>query len=242
MKKILLGLIVISLFVISGCNYQIIDNIGGPSSLKGYLESDLPNMNPEDIFPPNARLVRAVVIETPINCNDVELPEGAFNDCGIFNGYNVILKDTKEDYTATFSLILENFPYSGLDLIEEGYTCNFLFEGYKVKEVMVCEDETGTIIYEKKFEPNNQTLSPVFYSGSISEEEAVKIAMENGLEGGINGYKTELRLYKDIWTWQVSNTLDKGGSGGTYYENGKSLIIHAYTGEVVEELTWDLTA
>ena len=230
MKKILFGMLVISLFVISGCNYLIIENIGGPSSLKGYLESDLPNMNPEDIFPPNARLVRAVVIETPINCNDVELPEGASNDCGIFNEYNVILKDTKEDYTATFSLILENFPYSGLDLIEEGYTCNFLFEGYKVKEVMVCEDETGTIIYEKKFEPNNQTLSPVFYSGSISEEEAVKIAMENGLEGGINGYKTELRLYKDIWTC------------GTYYENGKSLIIHAYTGEVVEELTWDLTA
>lgn len=69
----------------------------------------------------------------------------------------------------------------------------------------------------------------------ISEETAIKIAAEAGLEKGIKEWKTELQLYHgkiNDYVWSVSNTLSK--------YNGQVVIIDARSGKVYQILDYQI--
>jgi hypothetical protein len=73
----------------------------------------------------------------------------------------------------------------------------------------------------------------------IDKNEVIKIAINNGLEEGIRAWSVSFHFYAggfDNYVWEVSNTLNHSNSGS----NGKTLIIGANNGEIVQSSNWTM--
>ena len=71
----------------------------------------------------------------------------------------------------------------------------------------------------------------------IARDEAISIAQNNGFEDGISEWSVTFHFYANEYNnyvWQISNTMYQSDSESS----GKSLIIEAGNGEIIESINW----
>lgn len=87
-----------------------------------------------------------------------------------------------------------------------------------------CEDDGGT------------DCDPAAY---IGVDVAICLAVEFGLDEGLEGYTASLLYNHGAKTacWNVQNVTDRSDSGAS---GGDWMLLHATTGELLEEGGWDI--
>lgn len=148
MNKILFGLLAISLLVISGCASSI--KIGGVQTLKQYYTHE-PLKEGQNYMPLD--LAARAKIADKYKCSDVQLPEGVSNDCYIFGGDTITLVD-EDGYSREYSTSFGQIPDYLFDVLQEGDTCNFIFDRY-IKGDIIDVNECDEISMEE-LEENKQ--------------------------------------------------------------------------------------
>jgi len=104
-------------------------------------------------------------------------------------------------------------------------------------------DDNGNLITERGTSGiPNCVKEPLECDFPIDEAKAIAIAQDAGLEKGIKDWKTSFHWYAgDLKTyiWTVSNTLSESKQGiGSYQASGKTVIIDANSGKVIEISGW----
>lgn len=75
---------------------------------------------------------------------------------------------------------------------------------------------------------------------NITEEKAIKIATDNGLEKGIKPWKTGFIWDPNLkqYTWHILSTSSESKSSEGFRGNGKEIIIDPNSGLVLEMNDW----
>jgi len=100
-------------------------------------------------------------------------------------------------------------------------------------------DSAGNVIKDRDIIgiPNCQDGGCIF---NITEDQAVKIAKESGLEKGIKPWKTGFLWDSNLkqYTWHILSTSTESQGTGGFRGNGKEIIIDPNSGLVLEMNDW----
>lgn len=175
MKKTLFGLLVISLLVISGCALPA--KLGGVQTLKQYYAHE-PLKEDQDYMPLDLA-ARAKIVEKN-KCSDVKLPDNVSNDCYIFGGDTIIIAD-EDGYSREYSTLFGQIPYYLFNVLQEGDTCNFIFDRYSdgnIIDVNECGKISREQIENSEKEAEKITWIDTFYEGKSSKVFGESIILE----------------------------------------------------------------
>ncbi len=104
-------------------------------------------------------------------------------------------------------------------------------------------DSAGNIMMDKEITGiPNCILYPQQCEFNIDEQNAIRIAVDNGLEHGVKEWKTGLiwDAKYDKYVWHILSTFEETESELGYKANGKEVIIDPSSGEVIALNDWNI--
>ncbi|MCW4025573.1 MAG: hypothetical protein NWF01_11155 [Candidatus Bathyarchaeota archaeon] len=102
-------------------------------------------------------------------------------------------------------------------------------------------DSNGTIVSDEKIMGGIPDIvhNPAAVNFTIDEKQAREIARNAGLEQGISDWHASFGWGGSAYVWSVQNTLQEtDGLFQSYSAHGKTVIIDAISGQVLQTSEW----
>ena len=130
--------------------------------------------------------------------------------------------------------------------VKDGYQVvyNFSIPEKEIEaEIKFTTDSLGNINREKEIARIPEcVLTPGNCSFNISKEEAIRIAVNSGLEEGVKAW--DLRFSWDSnrkkYLWDITSTLRETRGEGFERVSGKTILIDPNNGEIIETNAWQI--
>ena len=175
--KIIFVSLVMLILVVSGCASSV--KLGGVQTLKQYYAHE-PLKEGQNYMPLD--LAARAKIMYKDKCSDVLLSEEIGNDCFIFGGDTIRLVDV-EGYSREYSTSFGQIPFYLFDILQEGDTCNFIFDRYldgNIIDANECSITSREDIEnaKKESEESQKTARVKLFEGSSSSVLGKEIVLE----------------------------------------------------------------
>lgn len=131
--------------------------------------------------------------------------------------------------------------------VEEGYYLVYKLaipgKNYVDELITFSTDTAGNVNHNMEIHGVPDCLAnPEDCSFSVTEENAVNIAVKEGLEKGIKEWNKGIvwNAYYNKYVWHIMTTLAESQNSNGTKSNGKEIIIDASSGKVLEKNNWSV--